>query len=324
MRIRKKGSMRDGTNHHGVTAPCASPGAFRARARSAVAAVVAAQLAVTWSPLASAAPTREECVGAHSRGQDLREKGQLSQARQLFMSCAQSSCPALIQGDCARFGEDIDRILPSITFAARDAKQADLPDTYVYVDDALVATRLDDGKSHELDPGRHAIRFVHDGKEITQQLVVNQGEKGRLVVAAFGDAQAPRSDRDPAGVAAPAPEPSRPVLPLVVAGVGGAALVAGGVLLGVGLGKVPSTCSVSSKECAAPPGDPAFDDAKSGVGLANVGIVVGGVGAVALVGGLVWYFTRTPEVRRAAANRPAWLAPWVDRRGGGVGLSGGF
>src|SRR6185295_3638401 len=121
----------------------------------------------------------------------------------------------------------------------------------------------------------------------------------------------------------PPPEPSRPTLPLVVAGVGGAALVAGGVLVGVGLGKVPSNCSVGTKECAAPPNDPAFDDAKSGVGLANTGIVVGSLGAVALVGGLVWYFTSKPEAPKTATHG-TWLTPWVARQSGGVGLSGRF
>jgi phytoene/squalene synthetase len=32
---------------------------------------------------------------------------QITRARQLFLACAQSSCPNLIQGDCARFGDAV-------------------------------------------------------------------------------------------------------------------------------------------------------------------------------------------------------------------------
>src|SRR5215469_13220985 len=74
-------------------------------------------------------PTKEECLDAHSKGQDARESGQLSLARKLFLTCAQPSCPGLVQGDCARFSDELDKIQPTVSFAARDAGGADLPDT---------------------------------------------------------------------------------------------------------------------------------------------------------------------------------------------------
>ena len=96
----------------------------------------------------------------------------------MFMTCAESGCPGLIQSDCARYGDDLDRVVPSVSFGARDGASTDLPHTTVYVDDQLVAMRLDDGKSYELDPGKHTVRFVHDGKESTMNVVLNQGERG--------------------------------------------------------------------------------------------------------------------------------------------------
>jgi hypothetical protein len=88
--------------------------------------------------------------------------------------------------------------------------------------------------------------------------------------------------------------------------VAGAGLVAAGIgtaLIFVGSGKVPSNCSLSSKECAAPPGDKAFDEAHSGVSTMNTGIALGIVGAVVLAGGLVWYFTQSPTVPKNEAAR---------------------
>ena len=256
-------------------------------------------------PRTSAAGSREECVDAHGRAQDLREHGQLARARQTFLTCAQSSCPTVVQQDCARFSEELAQLVPTVSFSARDANAADLPSTTVYVDDVLVATRLDDGRAYELDPGKHAIRYVHDGKETTLKVVINQGERGRLLVATFVDRGVPPR-RDVAAPEAPeitaATEARRPLFPLVLAGIGAAAALTGGALFAVGSSSVPDACSVSTKECATPPNDPAIGKAESGVRLANTGLAVGISGAVTLIGGLVWYLVQpasTPDARRA-------------------------
>src|SRR5262245_42266097 len=108
---------------------------------------------VTTSTLAFAGElSKEECLDAHSRGQDAKDQGKLTLARKLFLTCAQSSCPQLVSSDCARFADDLGRLQPTVIFAARDGSGADLPDTTVYIDDALVATRLDDGRPHDIDP----------------------------------------------------------------------------------------------------------------------------------------------------------------------------
>jgi len=251
------------------------------------------------------APTKEECIEAHGKGQDLREEGHLTRARQAFLTCSQKTCPALVQSDCSRFSEELSALVPTVSFAARDARANDLPDTRVYVDDALVTSRLDAGESYDVDPGRHVVRFTHDGKDVIVKIVVNQGEKGRNVIGNFPDVQAPGPVVGPAHDAPPPPPaPKRPIFPLVVAGAGGALAVTGIVLVVVGLGKVPSNCSLSSHECAAPDGDKAFDDAHSGVTLANVGLVSGIAGLALTAGGLVWYFSQTPKPAAAAASFP--------------------
>ena len=274
------------------------------------AAITALLLAVTilLLPATSAAGSREECVDAHSRAQDLRDRGQLAQARRTFLTCAQSSCPVVVQQDCARFSEELAQLVPSVTFGARDANAADLPATTVFVDDAVVATRLDDGKSYELDPGKHVIRYVHDGRESTLRVVLNQGERGRLLVATFIDKAPARREREtPEITEPPVAESKRSALPLVLAGIGAAAAVTGGILYAVGRGSVPDSCSISTKECSTPPNDPSLSKAESGVRLANTGLAIGIGGAVTLGGGIVWYLVQpsgTSDSRRARIGGP--------------------
>lgn len=245
-------------------------------------------------PHVAIAASKEECLEAHGRGQDLRAQGQLRAAKQTFLACAQSSCPPLVQADCARFGEEIDRVLPTVSFGARDARGADLPNTTVWVDGAVVSSRLDDGRSYELEPGAHALRFVHDGKQTSLDVVLAQGEKGRFIAVTFKD-DAARSTP-----AKGAREEGGSALPLVVAGVGLASAAVGGVLVGVGLKSVPAACSFGSRQCAAPAGDPSFDQASSAVNLANAGVAMIVAGGVTLIGGVVWYLLQ-PRARRVEA-----------------------
>jgi len=185
-----------------------------------------------------------------------------------------------------------------VSFSARDPKGNDLPDTQVFVDGQLVASRLDDGKAHDVDPGKHVVRFVSSrgGKESSVNVVIAVGDKGRNVTTVIGDSSSVTS---PASVPNNAPVDadksaggsSRPIFPLVIAGVGGAALATGVVLAVVGLGNVPSQCSTGARECAAPPGDPVFEDAKSAMNLANLGVGLGIAGLVVGVGGLIWYLS---------------------------------
>ena len=251
---------------------------------------------------ARAAPTKEECLEAHGRGQDQQESGHLALARDSFAVCSQPSCPGLVQSDCARFSEELARLSPSVTFAARDDGTQDLPDTEVYVDGALVARNLEEGRTFDIDPGRHAVRFVHRGRSVLLNVIVSEGEHGRPVVATFADraepvlADAPHGSPETSHSAAKAPADAskRGGFPLILAVGGGAALVTGAVLLGVGFAKVPDNCSIQTNECAAPPGDPAFDAAHAGVSLVNAGLTTAIAGAVVGVGGLIWYFAQSP------------------------------
>jgi len=279
------------------------------------------------SPLVSAEPiSKDQCIDAHSRGQDAKEQGKFSLARKLFLTCEQPSCPPLVQSDCARFADDLTHQQSSLTFAARDAQGGDLPDTAVYVDDNLIVTRLEDGKPHDVDPGKHIVRFTSGGKDQTVMLVVGTGEKGRPVIATFNAINAPTptaGGRPDAGMTAREPEVKtvHPAGSRVLIGAGAAATATGVVLGVLGVRKVPSSCSISSNRCTAAPGDPVFDQAKSGMNEVDLGIAVGTVGVAALTGGLVWYYLKATSEREADGKV---VTPLVTRAGAGLVLSGSF
>jgi hypothetical protein len=279
------------------------------------------------SSVAYADLTKDQCVDAHSRGQDAKEQGHLSLARKLFLQCAQSSCPSIVQGDCARFADELNRLQPSVTLAARDGNGADLPDTTVYIDDVLVATRLDDGRPHDIDPGKHTFKFSNGGHDEVVTVVIGTGEQGRAVTATFGPATPPKAvagaDSSLRAAATP-PEPHmvHPLAPKVVM-YGGAALgVLGFAFASFELTRIPSQCSLGDHVCNATPGDQVYNDAHHAVELSNVGWIVGGVGAAAFVGGLVWYIKTGHMEGQEGATEHVSVAPWFSGAGGGLEISG--
>jgi hypothetical protein len=273
--------------------------------------------------------SKEACVDAHSRGQDAREQGKISLARKLFLTCAQSGCPAAVQGDCARFADDLTSLQPTIVFVARDGDGNDLPETTVYVDGALILTTLD-GKPHDIDPGNHVVKFSNGGKDEVVTVVIGSGEKGRTVSAKFGSATpaAPATtttaattvDKTPPKPAAPRTTHPKAAMPIAI---GGAVLTAAGAGLFIwGRSQVPDQCDIGTHQCAAPPGDPVFKDASDAAGKANMGLVIGGVGAAAVVGGIVWYFAGSKTEKEASTQQA--IAPYVTGDGGGIAVLGRF
>lgn len=270
--------------------------------------------------------TKEACVDAHSRGQDAREQGKLSLARKLFFTCAQAGCPAAVQADCAQFVDDLNSLQPTIVFIARDGDGNDLPATSVYVDGILVVAQLD-GKPQDIDPGKHSVRFVHGGRDEILTVVIGSGEKGRTLQARFGSPKVarpavaqPTTPTRPSPAKRSATRTTHPGGSLALAVTGGI-VTAGGIALAMyGISKVPESCSLATNECSATPGDPVFDQAQDGAHTMNIGIVVSGVGAAVLVGGVVWYLAGAKTTHESATQ----IAPVLRSDGGGLAISGRF
>jgi hypothetical protein len=279
------------------------------------------------SSLAIADTSKEACVDAHSRGQDARDQGKITLARKLFLTCAQSGCPAAVQGDCARFADDLSNLQPTVNFVARDSNGNDLPNTTVYVDGMLVATTID-GKPVDIDPGNHTVKFSNGGKDEIVTVVIGSGEKGRVVQARFQSAvSAPTGGGGAVATTTPSPRKqstrtTHPTGSLAVAITGGVVAIAGGAYAFYGKSQIPSQCDFGTHECAAPPGDKVFDEASSAASKVNIGIITAGVGFAALAGGLVWYVGGAKTEKPPATEQA--IAPWVSGNGGGIAVLGKF
>lgn len=127
----------------------------------------------------------------------------------------------------------------------------------------------------------------------------------------------------PTGTDAPPPpettERQHTVVPWIVVGVGGAAVVAGAILLAVGSAKVGDSFALCPNGTCKLPADTAKAQQANneGRGLQNAGIVVGLVGVAAVGGGLLWHFLEPTGPAKSAAIRPELGPGWA-------GVSGSF
>ncbi len=219
--------------------------------------------------------TPQRCSAAYDQAQVLRHDRKLRAAREQLLLCSQSKCPGVITADCGPWLREVEGALPSVVFAARDAAGNDVAALKVSMDGVPLASRLS-GDPLDVDPGEHTFTLEPEhGATVTLKLLINVGEKNRLVPVAIRDA------------AAPATEP--PATPPVVDGkrgslvpgivIGALGVVSLGVSIGLyvsangGIDTLRTTCapncspaSVSSLRTQGVVSDVAF-----GVGIAALG-----------------------------------------------------
>ncbi|MCL2722868.1 MAG: tetratricopeptide repeat protein [Polyangiaceae bacterium] len=127
----------------------------------------------------------------------------------------------------------------------------------------------------------------------------------------------------------PAPERSHTILPWVVVGVGGAAVITGAVIL-VTKPSMPSNCESGSGTCVKGVGesdaDLQADRDRAGKSRTQgtTGIVLMGAGAAVAVGGLIWHFLEpTGSIESRSAKKPT-VTPTVGPGFAGLSLGGAF
>jgi hypothetical protein len=165
---------------------------FRSRVWSLPA---AALVALAASP--ATAIDKAECANAYERAQEERGAGKLRQARESLVVCAQAACPDFIQRDCTKWMSDVETALPTIVVTAKDAVGNDLTNVRVLMDGDVIAEELT-GRAIAVNPGKHELRFEVEGlAPVTRQLLVNEGQKNRMVQVSFEAASV--VDEAPAG-----------------------------------------------------------------------------------------------------------------------------
>ena len=275
--------------------------------------------------------TKDQCVDANGKGQDLRHDGKFSAARTEFQTCAGPSCPAIVRDDCTRRLDELERAQPSLLCDVKDAKGADIIEVRVTIDGQLLAERLD-GHPLRVDPGVHELGFEMAGHApVTRKVLMREGESGRHERVVMGDEGGP-----------PPPLP-RALPPNQVAPSGGGGLgtqkvaglvIAAGGVVGIGLGatfgllassawgKAQSVCGGNAGACIdVVDGKSNHDTAVLDGTIATVGFIAGGA---LLATGLVLFFTGRSAEGRAAATAPVALFPGVGPGQGGLVLRGAF
>lgn len=119
------------------------------------------------------------CADTAEKGQLLKIKGRLREARMTFLECVKDDCPPLVRKDCGQFLVDLESAMPTVVIAARDPSGTDLTDVRVVVDGEVLTTRLE-GKALAMDPGVHRFRFESKARvTVEQTIVVREGERNR-------------------------------------------------------------------------------------------------------------------------------------------------
>jgi hypothetical protein len=168
------------------------------------------------------AASKTACVAAHEEGQNLRAEKKLRAAREKFVACAKSECPAVLRKECGEQIESIEAVSPSLVFEARDEKGNADGAVKVSLDGTVVSEHLT-GSSLEVEPGEHTVKFERaDGKVIEQKVLVAEGEKNRKIVAEYASL-VPKGKDEP-----PPPAIADHAVPLGSYIAGGVALVAVG------------------------------------------------------------------------------------------------
>jgi hypothetical protein len=195
-----------------------------------------------------------------------------------------------VQIDCAGWLADVERGLPTVVFAAKDAAGRDVLNAKVTLDGRPLAAGLD-GTAVPINPGPHGVRVEWaGGAAVERSFLVIEGAKNlRVSVVLEGSPQAPRGAGPSTAPSGPNPSAANAdagpwkTLGWSLGGAGVVGLAVGGVFgLKAISDKSSANCDTATHACDAGP----LADANRAAALSTAGFVAGGVllaGGVALV-----------------------------------------
>jgi hypothetical protein len=230
---------------------------------------------------ASAAPGSKlvkECVAASERAQIARDELRFSEARRALLGCAQASCPAVVQADCAKWLTQLDADQPTVVLVVRQGDKDVTDPVTVQVDG--VEVELKPGQALPVDPGARRITVtLGDGRAANEAIVAAVGERNRRLSFQLPAPPAPAAQAavsrpvltEPVATVAARPSPLVPAL-LSVGAVAGAVVFTSFGLLGNGaLAPVQQAPCAATRSC-----DPmAVAPARALYLVADLGLIVG-------------------------------------------------
>jgi hypothetical protein len=258
------------------------------------------------------------CAAAYEQAQVHQAAGRLKEAKSTLAGCLQEACPAFIQADCGQWLSDVDRALPTVVLAAKNARGEDVVAVRVQLDGALLTEVLDDNEI-AMDPGTHVFRFEMEGAApVEQRVLIRKGEKYRMLEVRFAPLAAPKPIEDVAG-----PEPQRdapgPLRPYayIAGGLGAAGIIGFAVLAPLAKSREHHLASTCSPTCSASD----VDSLQTEYTLANASLALGVVG---LGTGVAFFFLSQPKHTEAALGRGWDVHVGATRGGAFTSLSGRF
>ena len=253
----------------------------------------------TVAPSASATPASARCITAAEQGQQQRASGKLVAARHNFNTCTALECPSAVRRDCARWIEELDVAIPTITVRLEDGAGLDTSDGAVTMDGERW-NPPSQGRATPIDPGSHRFVWDHDGTRIERTVVIHEGERNRSIE--LRAAPPPKATRapDPRTSALPPPaheDAGKSPAPWIVGGVGlGVTAIGVGLWLS-GLSDHSSLTRTCAAEHTCATGD--VDSAKTKL---VVGDIMVGAGVLAIAGALYFILKSDPPPAAAAAR----------------------
>lgn len=262
---------------------------------------------------AEAPPTRNECLDAHRTAQELRKDGKLLESQEKLLICSSESCPGALITDCGKWLTELEQATPSVVFEVRvDGK--DENGARVELDGKTLA---DWSQAVKVNPGRHEVRVTVDGFEpYVESVLTPEGQRLKMISAEFKKPVAPAAAPE---LAPKRVELSRPTPPAAYVLLGAAVVGAGGFATFAAMGKTKQNQLDNDCLKVMPCTDADLAPMKK---LYLVGDISAGVGAAALIGAAVVYFTRpTVETTSPATFQvggigasPASFGLWASRR----------
>ncbi|MGO8998220.1 MAG: hypothetical protein ACLQVI_33280 [Polyangiaceae bacterium] len=157
------------------------------------------------------------CSDAYAKAQELRTKRKLTGAREALRVCSQSTCAAFIVKDCTTWLDEVQASMPSVVPVATDAAGNDVAAKISM--DGETLTESSDGRSFDVDPGKHTFTFEltgaqgEQGAAVVKHVIVAEGEKNKRVSVVLQKPGAPGATAAPPPPVAPVVQPI-PVQPL--------------------------------------------------------------------------------------------------------------
>lgn len=253
--------------------------------------LVATLAAPLLSVRAAHAGGRNQCADAAEDAQRQRDDGNYHRAREQLLACARAECPALVRSDCDRWLLEVDREGPTVVLGAKNDQGGDEIDVEVTMDGAHLLSRLD-GKPVLVDSGEHTFTFAApDGSTASVRIVARAAEKARPILVTLSRAL---PESKPQARTAP---PSL-VLPLVVAGVGVAA-IGSFAFFGLSARSDVDDLEGCKPDCA----KSRTDSVRTKLILADISLGAGLV-AAGVATFLFWNLTRPSHESKRATKRP--------------------